>query len=361
MTTVRTSRVADPDLLDALRERFAQSCTHEVVEAAEQCWSDELWHDVVADGFAGVGVPEGAGGSGGTAVEACAVLRAAGAYAVPLPLAESGLLAGWIAARTGELPTGVVTVAPPRRIPPIEQVDADTALLRGRLVRVPWARNADHVLVLVDAGRAVAVVPRELLTIQPGANLAGEPRDTIEFADAPVPIHRLTAAADPDELYRWGALSRAALIAGALQRTAELTVRYTSERCQFGRPVARFQAVQQHLVTLAEVSALTTMAVEVAAAAVAGGRGAHESAAAKIVAGQSAVAAARAAHQAHGAMGVTREYPLHQLTRRLNAWSREYGSERHWAAVLGREVVDRGADALYPFITDPSQGEELSE
>ena len=351
MTTDTTIRLADPELNDALRERFAESCTHEIVETAEQRWSEELWRDVVADGFAGVGVPEEVGGSGGTAVEACAVLRAAGAFAVPLPLAESGLLAGWIAARAGELPTGVLTVAPPRQVPAIKEADTDTAVLQGRLDSVPWARYADHVLVLV--GRSVAVVPRELLTIHPHTNLAGEPRDTIEFGDAPVSVRRLDAVADPDELYRLGALSRAALIAGALQRTADLTLRYTSERHQFGRPVARFQAVQQHLVTLAEVSALTTMAVEVAAAAAADGGGSNEIAAAKIVAGQSAVAAARAAHQAHGAMGMTREYPLHQLTRRLQAWSREYGSERYWADILGRGVLARGADELYPFITAP--------
>src|SRR3546814_18881634 len=37
--------------------------------------------------------------------------------------------------------------------------------------------------------------------------------------------------------------------------------RYVSDRVQFGRPVAQFQAVPQHIVTLAQMASMSTLAV----------------------------------------------------------------------------------------------------
>jgi acyl-CoA dehydrogenase len=119
--------------------------------------------------------------------------------------------------------------------------------------------------------------------------------------------------------------------------------------------VAQFQAVQQHLVTGAQDAALVGMAAEVAARAAERGTATFEIAAAKVLAGQAAATATRAAHQAHGAMGMTQEYPLHHLSRRLWAWRREYGDDVWWSARLGRAAAGAGADLLYPAITSGSQ------
>ena len=58
------------------------------------------------------------------------------------------------------------------------------------------------------------------------------------------------------------------------------------------------------------------------------GSGAVQTAVAKLLADQAATDATRHAHQAHGAMGMTCEYPLHHVSRRLWAWRSEYGDER---------------------------------
>ena len=143
-------------------------------------------------------------------------------------------------------------------------------------------------------------------------------------------------------------------MAGALERMSEMTVAYTGERRQFGRPVSRFQAVQQHLVTGAQQSALVSMAAHVAGREAERGAASFEIAAAKLLADQAAGIATRAAHQAHGAMGMTQEYPLHQFSRRLWAWRNEYGNEIFWSTRLGQAAVAAGADALYPLITGGS-------
>jgi acyl-CoA dehydrogenase len=177
-------------------------------------------------------------------------------------------------------------------------------------------------------------------------NLAGEPRDTLMFERAQVQDVRPAAC----DLRERGALTRAALMAGALTVMARLTIAYASERRQFGRPIAAFQAVQAHLVTIAQEASLVSAAADGAARA----PGVFEIAAAKTLASRAALTATRAAHQVHGAMGMTQEYRLHHFSRRLWAWRSEYGDEQYWAARLGRALADAGADSLYPAITGGS-------
>ena len=218
-------------------------------------------------------------------------------------------------------------------------------LLSGAAHRVPWARDAARVAVLVD-GRAV-VVDRAAVTIQPRVNLAGDARDTVVFDGAAA---RSGSDVDPDELFMRGAAVRIALMAGALDRVYEIAVRHASDRRQFGRPIGSFQAVQQHLVTIAQQAALAGIAAE----ATARHPGGFEIAAGKLLANRAALAAGRAAHQVLGARGTTREHPLSQLTRRLWAWRSEYGDEHHWSTRLGAAVARAGADSVYPAITGGS-------
>jgi acyl-CoA dehydrogenase len=182
--------------------------------------------------------------------------------------------------------------------------------------------------------------------VERSTNLAGEPRDKL-FFDAADPEDARRAACD---LRERGALTRAALMAGALAAMARLTVAYAGERRQFGRPIAAFQAVQQHLVGIAQDACLVGAAAEGAARV----PGSFEIAAAKALASRAALTATRAAHQVHGAIGMTQEYRLHHFSRRLWAWRNEYGDERHWAAWLGFSVAEAGAENLYPAITGGS-------
>jgi acyl-CoA dehydrogenase len=199
----------------------------------------------------------------------------------------------------------------------------------------------------------VASAPASSLRIEPHVNLAGEPRDTVTF-DGPAEVTPAAGGVDADALRCRGALTRVMLMAGALERMSGLTIAYTHEREQFGRPVARFQAVQKHLVDGAQEAVLAGMAADVAARAADRGEARFEIAAAKLLANQAAFTATRAAHQAHGAMGMTREYPLHHVSRRLWAWRSEYGDERFWSVRLGAAVARAGADRLYPAITGGS-------
>jgi acyl-CoA dehydrogenase len=271
--------------------------------------------------------------------EALGTLRAHG----PDPAAESALLGCWLLESAGlEVPRGAVTVAP-------EEASEHLQLREGRLIgsarRVPWAREATHIAVL--AGGRVALVERAAATVQPRANLAGEARDTVHFEDAPALSGGQLA---PAELLLRGALVRIALIAGALERAYEIAVRHAGERRQFGRPISSFQAVQQHLVTIAQQAALAGVAADASARRPAG----FEIAAGKLLANRAALVGGRSAHQVLGALGTTRAHPLSELTRCMWAWRSEYGDEHLWSTRLGAALARAGADAMYPAITGGS-------
>jgi acyl-CoA dehydrogenase len=80
-----------------------------------------------------------------------------------------------------------------------------------------------------------------------------------------------------------------------------------------------------------------------------------ETAAARVVAARSARVVAAAAHQVHGALGCTQEYPLQLFTRRLWAWRGELGGRPSELGLeVGRQVASHGAEGLYPLIASGS-------
>jgi acyl-CoA dehydrogenase len=343
----------DPLLSETASRVFADTATFAAVEQAEaDGWAPAIWDAVAETGLAWVSVAEAAGGSGGTLADAIEVLRIAGRHAVPLPLAETGMLGGWLLAGAGlEISDGAVTVVPGT---PRDDLVLRDGALHGTAHRVPWARAVHEIVALLetDDGPVVVQVDPLDVRVEPAVNLAGEPRDSVIFDGATPRASALAApGADVDTLRRRGALARTASMAGALERLEEITLEYTAERRQFGKPVGTFQAVQAHLVHGAQQSVIVSVALAAAARAAASGPARFEITAAKVLADEAASEATRHAHQAHGAMGMTREYPLHHLSRRLWAWRSEYGDERAMSRTLGEMVVGVGADRLYPLIS----------
>jgi acyl-CoA dehydrogenase len=301
-------------------------------------------------------VPEARGGAGGSWSDAFVVLMAAGRFAAPVPLAET-MLAGAILAEAGlDVPLGPMTVAP---VHPGERLILTRPgagfTLSGRATRVPWGARAEHVVVVAEAdgGPMIAQVAGGAATIEADVSLAREPRDTLTWSAAPVvAAGPLRSRLGGQPVVAGGALMRAAQMAGGLEFLLAQSVKYVSERKQFGRPLAAFQAIQQNLALLAGHTAAAGMAAQQAFHVVdrtgEGGDPSFEIAVAKVRTGEAAGLGAGIAHQAHGAIGFTYEHSLHFVTRRLWSWRAEFGAESHWSVALGRQVAAQGADALWP-------------
>ena len=357
--------IADPLIVDTTARMLSELCGPEVVTGAEDgTWPAALWEALEDSALTRAWIPETLGGPGTSLADGFAIVRLAGTHAVPAPLAET-LLAGWLASEAGlETPQGPLTVAP---VDGSSSVRLDGGVLSGSAARVPFARACGHLVVVFEDADAqntagttasgVAIVDRAACAIEPGTSLAGEPSDTV-FFDAVVPIARSAPAAVnlAERLRRMGATLRAGQMAGALEGCLEQSLRYAADRRQFGRPIAKFQAVQHNLAVLAGEVAAATASADAAVSAIArhgieDDRAFLAVATAKIRGGQAAGAGAGIAHQVHGAMGFTREYSLQHRTRRLWAWRDEFDPETVWAIELGRRIAQRGADALWATVT----------
>lgn len=128
-------------------------------------------------------------------------------------------------------------------------------------------------------------------------------------------------------LARWR-VALAAEAAGLLAAALQSTVAYVSERKQFGRPIATFQALRHRLAE----DQVATNGVYWLALRAAGTGDPGDAALAALHAQEAAKRVTYDYHQFLGAMGMTLEHPLHLWTYRLK--------------LLTAELGGRGANAL---------------
>lgn len=326
---------------------FAPHVTAAGLRAADAgAWPADAWDAVATAGLPLAMVGEEAGGVGLDAATAAQILRRTGYHALPVPLGETMIAQALWSAAGGAPVDGPVSLA----------MSAAT----GPLARVPWADRASHLLLLTEEqggeGRLV-LLPRAAYTVEPGRNLANEPRETVHGAPgtsgaqaARVLPAALAAALGGDGLRLFGAFLRAQQMTGAMERCVALSIAYANERKQFGKPIGRFQAVQHMLAVAAGESAAASAAARLCATAWGTDAFGLAVAVAKARCGEAAGKVAEICHQVHGAMGFTQEHSLHFFTRRLWAWRDEFGNEAHWQARIGRAVCGDGGAALWPHL-----------
>ncbi|TAK47267.1 MAG: acyl-CoA dehydrogenase [Xanthobacteraceae bacterium] len=321
-------------------------------EAENGTWHSDLWKIIEEHGFADALTPESTDGYGESWHDAYFIVRAAGRYRLPVPLPET-MLARWLLSRSGiDMPTRPLTVARPGPELRLARHNGGWRL-SGTVSRAPWGRMAHTVVLTFVEDGTVSIVSSPIAgaEIHRGTNLAGECRDTLVFSNHPVEVATWRDVSWMPEAGVLGAMLRSAQIAGGLSGIVELAVTYANDRQQFGRPIGKFQAVQQNLAVLASEAAAAGVAAEAAFRAADRHEPSFLAAAAKVRAAEAATKGAAIAHQVHGAIGFTREYPLHWITRRLAAWRSEFGGEREWAIHLGQRVMKAGADGFWAELT----------
>ena len=278
------------------------------------------WPRLAEAGFAGLLVSEDQGGFGGDWGDLYAVLRLAGQNAVAAPLGETIVAHELLADAGVTAPEG-----------PIGLLDSE---------RVAFGRHCAAVIAPNEGG--LRLYARDAVSWEEATSPAGEPRDRPRLSGEPV-----AALASNSDLRALGAFGVVAQAAGALEAGFALAIEHVNTRVQFGKPLAKFQAVQQALAEASEHIAAVGAAGQAAAAALDAGDASFEIAAAKLRTNLAIDAAVPVLHRAHGAIGFTMEYPLNRYTRRLMGWRSAFGNDAYWARQLVERVARLGGPGLW--------------
>ncbi|MFF1552985.1 acyl-CoA dehydrogenase family protein [Rhodococcus erythropolis] len=332
----------DHDLVTLMNDVFSDYTDHHPT-SVNAALDREFWRRLDDLGLVRLTGAEDGGGSGADWRSAAELLSAAVRHTVRVPLAEHDLLA---CAALAECDL------------PVDGATRSVAILdkQGTATYVPWASASDNVVTVFesDGKWLVADIPVAELDITPHMNAIGEPRDHIA-----VDISALSAVHAPeglpDRLLLKSALVRGIQVCAALDQILELTVQHASVRTQFGRSLSRFQAIQHLVADMAAEAALARASTEAALSAAvatdwAGTNLPFLVAVARSCAGHAASVVVRNAHQVHGAIGTTREHPLHHFTRAALTWRGEFGSVRYWDDVVGNAALEAKGN-LWELIT----------
>lgn len=352
---------------ESVNRIFSDTVDRKLLEAAESgAWQADLWGAIDESGFADVLVSESEQDFAGKWEDAYPVFHAIGLHQVPLPLSET-IIARALASRAGlPIANGPATVLQQQPDNTLRlSLNNNRLILNGAVATVPWARVATSLVVVGYIGdeQMIGVVDANAagMAISHGINVAREPRDDVTFNDCICKTFCKSGGSLPDDILTlYGALARAAMMAGASERVLRESVQYANDRIQFGRPIGKFQAIQQSLAILAgEVTSAQTAAL-VACMGAGASPQRFAVAVAKIRAGKAAGIAANIGHQVHGAIGFTYEHSLHFATRRLWSWRAEFGAESTWAHQLGVDAIQRRGSNFWADLTYRGRGSQES-
>ena len=299
----------------ALVDKHASPAAVREAMASERGYDESLWKLLSEQvGAAALVVPEELGGAGGDLADAAVVLEELGKALVPTPLlgttlAELALLAADQAdaeaiERLAEGTSIGTVVFDPGYVVNGDVADVVVAADGTRLTR--WTTVTAHRVDTMDLTRRLARV---------------EPKDTADIG------------ADPG-LADTAAILLAAEQIGAATKCLDLTVEYTKDRVQFGRPIGSFQALKHRMADL-------YVAVQSARAVVndAIAEPSQTSAAlARVAASEAFSKVAAEAIQMHGGIAITWEHDIQLYFKRAHGSAQLLGPPRDHLRRLESEV-----------------------
>jgi alkylation response protein AidB-like acyl-CoA dehydrogenase len=305
---------------ETVRQLLTRSSDTRAAMTSSAGHDEKLWDQLCSLGIAGLADPAGCAA---TFADTAVVLSELGRFLTPGPFLGAVVAAAAVRA-TGqdaagvlsELASGAVTAA----------LVWDTYTLDAKV--------ADVFLVVRDGGLH-AVTPADAEVTPHGAMDPTRRLATVR-ADAP---GRFLGELDVARVRDVARAAVAAESAGAAARCLELTVEYTKQRTQFGRPIGSFQALKHRMADLHVLVATAESAALAAATAVDTGVDLPATAAtAKVWCTEAFTTAAGEMIQLHGGIAITWEHDAHLYFKRAHGNAQLFGSPRELVSRLSVEL-----------------------
>ena len=299
----------------ALVDKHASPAAVREAMASERGYDESLWKLLCEQvGAAALVVPEELGGAGGDLADAAVVIEELGKALVPTPLlgttlAELALLAADQAdaeaiERLAQGTSIETVVFDPGYVVNGDVADVVVAADGTRLTR--WRTFTAHRVDTMDLTRRLARV---------------EAKDSADIG------------ADPG-LAGIAAILLAAEQIGAAAKCLDLTVEYTKDRVQFGRPIGSFQALKHRMadlyVAVQSARAVVNDAIDEPSAT--------SAALARVVASEAFSKVAAEAVQMHGGIAITWEHDIQLYFKRAHGSAQLLGPPREHLRRLESEV-----------------------
>ncbi len=365
---------------EMLRETVRSVCEKfapvEVVRKLEDDpvgYPSDLWQQLAELGLLGLTLPEEYGGSGMTMLDAAVVYEELGRALAPTPHFVSSIVsAGAILAAGSDtqksdllarIASGELIVTPAwlepqngygaKGVQMRAVKDGDAYVLNGAKRHVLFASAAQQLLVLVRTGDTEAdvsllLVDRDVpgIELTQQMTLASDTQYRVDFKDVRVPAANLIGAENSgwrtwDTVMHDAIVLAAAQAMGGAEKALEMTVQYSLDREQFGKPLGAFQALSHYMADASTtVDGGKTLVYEAAWARSNGKSIARLAPMAKLFACQTYRDVTAMAEQIHGGMGFTIEYDIQLYFRRAKQLQLSWWDSRYLEELIAADVLD---------------------
>jgi alkylation response protein AidB-like acyl-CoA dehydrogenase len=339
------------------------------IEATQERFDNKLWQDLAKAGLLGVAVDETYGGMGFDFQTLCLLLEEVGKTVAPVPVVPVLATAALTLQQFGQvsqcerwlpglcrgelLLTAALTepdcedpTSPSARL----QQSGDHWLLYGQKNMIVCADRAAAVLLTArfhDELVLLAIDPSAAnVTITPQQVTTGEPQFSMVFDGLTVTSEDIVARGDcalsaVDSMVKITLIANAVMTLGVTDTMLKMTASYTSEREQFGRPIATFQAVS-HRAADAYIDVQNLRLACQQAASLLGARADATEAVfiAKIWASNTAHRVSQSAQHLHGGIGVDRDYPLFRFCLWAKQLELTLGGGNRYLSLLGDTIAE---------------------
>jgi alkylation response protein AidB-like acyl-CoA dehydrogenase len=371
-----------------LRETTRNLCsTHCGVDVVRKMENDPvgvpeaLWQNMQEMGLLGILLPQELGGMGLNLLDCAVIYEEFGRALVPGPHYASAVMsvlairhAGSDAQRKAILPalgSGELVMVPawlepgggfgPEGVQLVATATPGGYRLDGTKRHVLNAKAAHKLLVLARTGAGAGDIDLFIVdtdakgvTLTQQRSMASDTQYQVDFAGVVVPqAQRLGGAGSGwrcwNAAMHEGIILLAAYAAGGAERALEMTVEYSKNRVQFGKPIGAFQALSHYMADAAPVVEGAKTLVYEAAWASSTGRDIQRLAPmAKLFACKAFRDITAMAEQVHGGIGFTLDYDIQLYFRRAKQLQLNWWDSRYLEGLVAADVLDRGLPRTIP-------------